>query len=105
LQQIIQLEDEYETFNTYTLPRGRKRKNYTSCPILVNIYISFHSLVSNCLSLMLTLTHYCQPPVPWNGGTGFVSKEMIQTHCPAPAQDIQVGIQISKFINLLELFV
>ncbi|XP_062175216.1 NADH--cytochrome b5 reductase 1-like isoform X2 [Alnus glutinosa] len=31
-----------------------------------------------------------QPPVPWNGGTGFVSKEMIQTHCPAPAKDIQI---------------
>ncbi|KAE8037901.1 hypothetical protein FH972_010454 [Carpinus fangiana] len=31
-----------------------------------------------------------QPPVPWNGGTGFVSKEMIQFHCPAPARDIQI---------------
>ncbi|RWR79695.1 NADH--cytochrome b5 reductase 1 [Cinnamomum micranthum f. kanehirae] len=31
-----------------------------------------------------------QPPEVWNGGVGFVSKEMIQTHCPAPAQDIQI---------------
>ncbi|CAD6333451.1 unnamed protein product [Miscanthus lutarioriparius] len=31
-----------------------------------------------------------QPPEVWDGGVGFVSKEMIQTHCPAPAADIQV---------------
>ncbi|KAK3036224.1 hypothetical protein RJ639_030380 [Escallonia herrerae] len=31
-----------------------------------------------------------QPPEVWNGGVGFVSKEMIQTHCPAPASDIQI---------------
>ncbi|XP_008808079.1 NADH--cytochrome b5 reductase 1-like [Phoenix dactylifera] len=31
-----------------------------------------------------------QPPDHWNGGVGFVSKEMIQAHCPAPAPDIQV---------------
>ncbi|KAL6614289.1 hypothetical protein ACP70R_036559 [Stipagrostis hirtigluma subsp. patula] len=31
-----------------------------------------------------------QPPEIWNGGVGFVSKEMIQTHCPAPAEDIQI---------------
>ncbi|KAL2482936.1 NADH--Cytochrome [Forsythia ovata] len=31
-----------------------------------------------------------QPPEEWNGGVGFVSKEMIQTHCPAPAPDIQI---------------
>ncbi|XP_054789390.1 NADH--cytochrome b5 reductase 1-like isoform X1 [Prosopis cineraria] len=31
-----------------------------------------------------------QPPQPWNGGVGFISKEMIQTHCPAPASDIQI---------------
>ncbi|CAL5356794.1 unnamed protein product [Camellia sinensis] len=30
-----------------------------------------------------------QPPEVWNGGVGFVSKEMIQTHCPAPSSDIQ----------------
>ncbi|KAL5657188.1 hypothetical protein ACJX0J_030351, partial [Zea mays] len=30
-----------------------------------------------------------QPPENWNGGVGFVSKEMIQSHCPAPAEDIQ----------------
>ncbi|KAJ4721357.1 NADH-cytochrome b5 reductase [Melia azedarach] len=31
-----------------------------------------------------------QPPEQWNGGVGFVSKEMIQAHCPAPASDIQI---------------
>ncbi|XP_031280872.1 NADH--cytochrome b5 reductase 1-like [Pistacia vera] len=31
-----------------------------------------------------------QPPETWNGGIGHVSKEMIQTHCPAPASDIQI---------------
>ncbi|XP_077211150.1 NADH--cytochrome b5 reductase 1-like isoform X1 [Tasmannia lanceolata] len=31
-----------------------------------------------------------QPPEVWNGGIGFISKEMIQTHCPAPAPDIQI---------------
>ncbi|CAL9108901.1 unnamed protein product [Musa acuminata var. zebrina] len=30
-----------------------------------------------------------QPPDEWNGGVGFVSKEMIKAHCPAPASDIQ----------------
>lgn len=31
-----------------------------------------------------------QPPEEWVGGVGFVSKEMIQTHFPAPAADIQI---------------
>ncbi|KAK9951521.1 hypothetical protein M0R45_006959 [Rubus argutus] len=31
-----------------------------------------------------------QPPEAWSGGVGFVSKEMIQTHLPAPAPDIQI---------------
>ncbi|GAV80167.1 NAD_binding_1 domain-containing protein/FAD_binding_6 domain-containing protein [Cephalotus follicularis] len=31
-----------------------------------------------------------QPPEEWDGGIGFVSKEMIQTYCPAPAPDIQI---------------
>ncbi|XP_057971377.1 NADH--cytochrome b5 reductase 1-like isoform X1 [Malania oleifera] len=31
-----------------------------------------------------------QPPVGWDGGVGFVSKDMIQTHCPGPAPDIQI---------------
>ncbi|CAL4894138.1 unnamed protein product [Urochloa decumbens] len=32
-----------------------------------------------------------QPPETWEGGVGFVSKEMIQAHCPGPAADIQVN--------------
>ncbi|CAL9148305.1 unnamed protein product [Musa hybrid cultivar] len=31
-----------------------------------------------------------EPPDEWNGGVGFVSKEMIKAHCPAPASDIQI---------------
>ncbi|KAF7031298.1 hypothetical protein CFC21_042641 [Triticum aestivum] len=31
-----------------------------------------------------------QPPEVWNGGVGFVSQDMIKTHCPAPAEDIQI---------------
>ncbi|XP_042471635.1 NADH--cytochrome b5 reductase 1-like [Zingiber officinale] len=32
-----------------------------------------------------------QPPESWNGGgVGFVPKDMINNHCPAPAHDIQV---------------
>nr|AAV69019.1 NADH:cytochrome b5 reductase [Vernicia fordii]AAV69021.1 NADH:cytochrome b5 reductase [Vernicia fordii] len=31
-----------------------------------------------------------QPPEVWDGGVGFVSKEMIENHCPAPASDIQI---------------
>ncbi|KAJ9693676.1 hypothetical protein PVL29_009568 [Vitis rotundifolia] len=31
-----------------------------------------------------------KPPEAWNGGVGFVSKEMIKAHCPAPASDIQI---------------
>ncbi|XP_028085292.1 NADH--cytochrome b5 reductase 1-like isoform X1 [Camellia sinensis] len=31
-----------------------------------------------------------QPPEGWDGGVGFVSKEILQAHCPAPASDIQI---------------
>ncbi|KAJ4720503.1 NADH-cytochrome b5 reductase [Melia azedarach] len=31
-----------------------------------------------------------QPPEAWNGGTGHVSREMIQTHCPPPSPHIQI---------------
>ncbi|XP_028758036.1 NADH--cytochrome b5 reductase 1 [Neltuma alba] len=31
-----------------------------------------------------------QPPEEWDGGVGFVSKEIIQAHCPAPAADIKM---------------
>lgn len=31
-----------------------------------------------------------QPPEIWDGGVGFVSKEMIETQFPAPAADIKV---------------
>ncbi|GAB2230193.1 hypothetical protein Droror1_Dr00014451 [Drosera rotundifolia] len=31
-----------------------------------------------------------QPPESWNGGVGFISKEMIRAYCPAPAPDVQI---------------
>ncbi|CAN1171041.1 NADH--cytochrome b5 reductase 1 [Linum perenne] len=31
-----------------------------------------------------------QPPEGWNGGAGFVTKEMIETHFPSPAADVQI---------------
>ncbi|PNT42081.1 hypothetical protein POPTR_004G194400v4 [Populus trichocarpa] len=31
-----------------------------------------------------------QPPEGWEGGIGFISKEMIQSHCPPPAADVQI---------------
>ncbi|KAL9272475.1 NADH--cytochrome b5 reductase 1-like protein [Drosera capensis] len=31
-----------------------------------------------------------QPPESWNGGVGFITKEMIQAYCPAPAPDVQI---------------
>ncbi|MED6181075.1 NADH-cytochrome b5 reductase [Stylosanthes scabra] len=31
-----------------------------------------------------------KPPNEWNGGVGYITKEMIQTHCPAPSNDIQI---------------
>uniref|UniRef100_A0A3N7FJF1 Oxidoreductase FAD/NAD(P)-binding domain-containing protein n=1 Tax=Populus trichocarpa TaxID=3694 RepID=A0A3N7FJF1_POPTR len=36
--------------------------------------------------------HYVlnQPPEGWEGGIGFISKEMIQSHCPPPSPDVQI---------------
>ncbi|KAL2971668.1 hypothetical protein AAZX31_15G208600 [Glycine max] len=31
-----------------------------------------------------------KPPEQWNGGIGFISKEIIKSHCPEPAHDIQI---------------
>ncbi|XP_062113736.1 NADH--cytochrome b5 reductase 1 [Humulus lupulus] len=31
-----------------------------------------------------------QPPEVWDGGVGFVTKEMIQDHCPAAAPDVKI---------------
>ena len=43
-------------------------------------------LLTNYIMIIL----FPQPPEVWDGGVGFVSKEIIQTHCPAPAPDIKV---------------
>ncbi|KAM7522728.1 hypothetical protein LguiA_012630 [Lonicera macranthoides] len=31
-----------------------------------------------------------QPPEGWTGGVGFVSKDIIESHCPSPAPDVQI---------------
>jgi len=33
---------------------------------------------------------FMQPPTEWDGGVGFVTKDMVEKHCPAPATDVQV---------------
>ncbi|KAK9170652.1 hypothetical protein Syun_002792 [Stephania yunnanensis] len=59
-------------------------------------YVLNQALLSVLCSQMSVVFHeFCgglvyQPPEGWNGGVGFVSKEMIQEHCPAPADDIKV---------------
>lgn len=37
-----------------------------------------------------------QPPTEWDGGVGFVTKGMVEEHCPAPAADVQVQICFKK---------
>lgn len=41
-----------------------------------------------------------QAPEGWEGGVGFISKEIIQTYCPAPAPDIKVFLSIYLSIYL-----
>jgi cytochrome-b5 reductase len=31
-----------------------------------------------------------EPPTEWDGGVGFVTKDMIEKHCPPPAADVQI---------------
>jgi cytochrome-b5 reductase len=31
-----------------------------------------------------------EPPTEWDGGVGFVTKDMVEKHCPAPAADVQI---------------
>ena len=38
---------------------------------------------------------HVQPPEVWDGGVGFVWKEMIQNHCPARAADIEASVDSS----------
>ncbi|KAG5517252.1 hypothetical protein RHGRI_037868 [Rhododendron griersonianum] len=48
------------------------------------------NLASNFPSRFTVYYVLNQPPEVWDGGVGFVSKEMIQAQCPAPAPDIQI---------------
>lgn len=61
----------------------------------VYLYFPIISWYPTMLRSSVCLTKHAsfpaQPPEVWDGGVGFVSKEMIQTHCPAPAADIQVS--------------
>lgn len=45
------------------------------------------------LILLVASLNFRQPPEIWEGGVGFVSKEMIQAHLPPPASDIQVCVE------------
>ena len=58
------------------------------CPVTYHKLIHYAFLI--CALLNMNCFHV-QPPEIWDGGVGFVSKEMIQAHCPAPAADIQVN--------------
>ncbi|KAH9791113.1 NADH-cytochrome b5 reductase [Citrus sinensis] len=49
-----------------------------------NVYLIYANVTFYDILLKL------QPPQEWDGGVGFISKEMILTHCPAPASDIQI---------------
>ncbi|CAM0954926.1 unnamed protein product [Alopecurus aequalis] len=49
-----------------------------------------HSLATNYPDRFKIYYVLNQPPEVWDGGVGYVSKEMIQTHLPAPAADIQI---------------
>ncbi|GKV39706.1 hypothetical protein SLEP1_g47437 [Rubroshorea leprosula] len=40
-----------------------------------------------------------KPPPKWEYGVGYISKEMIQRHCPPPAPDIQILICGSEGMN------
>lgn len=71
-----------------------------------------HILLISALFPKTSMTYsvllHMQPPENWNGGVGFVSKEMIQSHCPAPAEDIQVNLEsycLFFFSSLLGLIV
>ncbi|CAK9184636.1 unnamed protein product [Ilex paraguariensis] len=48
---------------------------------------SFASKFPNRFTVYYVLN---QPPEGWVGGVGFVSKEMIQAHCPSPAPDVKI---------------
>jgi len=47
-------------------------------------------LASKYVVIFVVNKYTMQPPEIWDGGVGFVTKEMIQTDFPAPASDIKV---------------
>jgi hypothetical protein len=43
---------------------------------------------------------FLQPPTEWDGGVGYITKDMIEKHCPPPAADVQVcTINIKHFLS------
>ncbi|AQK73257.1 NADH--cytochrome b5 reductase 1 [Zea mays] len=68
---------------------GRFKIYYVLNQVCVTFFRKFEA---HCFQRHLTYTVFLlvHPPENWNGGVGFVSKEMIQSHCPAPAEDIQI---------------
>ena len=73
---------------------------------LFSVFLCYYAEFLFCIPLIRILSKdihdifsflQMQPPENWNGGVGFVSKEMIQSHCPAPADDIQVILSLGVF--------
>ncbi|KAK9211810.1 hypothetical protein WN943_001187 [Citrus x changshan-huyou] len=64
------------------------------CKMLYNIENHRIEELDNLATIFSDRFRICyvldQPPEEWDGGVGFISKEMILTHCPAPASDIQI---------------
>lgn len=57
--------------------------------VLIWFWITYYSCIPYTHLYSL---HLSKPPSNWNGGVGFISKEMIQDACPAPASDIKILI-------------
>ncbi|KAL3579535.1 hypothetical protein D5086_021039 [Populus alba] len=62
--------------------------NSTFEDILLKATLAFH--FASSLMVIILFEYFWQPPEAWTGGSGHVSKEMIQNHCPPPAPDIQI---------------
>lgn len=66
------------------------------------MYIFFWMICDIAISFEFVYQLPTQPPEVWDGGVGFVSKEMIQAHCPVPASDIQVSDYTNSYANNFE---
>ncbi|KAJ0045852.1 hypothetical protein Pint_05728 [Pistacia integerrima] len=83
----ILLKSVSPSFERMTFSLKTNQEDTLSAPLLVEELDNFAVKFPNRFKVYYVLS---QPPETWNGGIGHVSKEMIQTHCPAPASDIQI---------------